>query len=144
MATRDFLMMAAAPGALVDSQADYAGSGYQEDGFTPGPTLPTQFNKVFRQGTAGMAVLAQLIINILDVNVVDSGASEAAEVATLAAQLQTAIEAIAGSAGAPQVILVAYSATPAMNFTLLGNPSARRIRDHAYRQRSRCSSGVVP
>jgi hypothetical protein len=98
MATRDFLMMAAEPGATVDTQADYAGSGYQENGFQPGMTLPVQFNKGFRQGTAGMAVLAQFIINVLNVNVLDSGdASEAAEVTRLAGLLETALTAyIAG------------------------------------------------
>src|ERR1035437_433087 len=109
MATRDFFMLAAAPGATVDTQADYAGSGYQENEFQPGVTLPTQFNKGFRQGTAGMAVLAQFIINVLNENVVDSGASEVAEVSALAAQLAAAILGLVNGAA---LTVVTYSATP--------------------------------
>lgn len=115
----DFLPMAAEPTALVDTQAGYAGSGYQENGFPPGITLPTQFNKGFRQGTMGMAVLAAFIGGVLNQNVLDSGyASAAAEVASLVAQLKAALTAfISGGGLSPSVIQVPFSATPVFDFS---------------------------
>lgn len=93
-ATRDFLMIAAASGANVDSQTNYAGSGYQTNGLQPGITLSAQVNKGLRQGTAAMAVLAQFIVNVLNQNVLDTGyANEAAEVAALVAQFEAALAA---------------------------------------------------
>lgn len=98
MATRDFLMLAAAPTATVDPQTSYAGAVYQTNGFQPGITLPAQFNKAIRQGTAGMAVLAQLIVDTLGVNVLDTGyADEPTEVDTLVAQLLATLQNIAAA-----------------------------------------------
>jgi hypothetical protein len=98
MATRDFLMLAASSTATVDPQVNYAGAGYQVNGFQPGITLPAEFNKAIRQGTAGMAVLSQLIVNTLGVSVLDTGyASEAAEVNALVAQLLSTLQNIASA-----------------------------------------------
>jgi hypothetical protein len=73
MATTEFLPVAAASGAEVDTQIDFAGSGYQVDGFTVGPTDPAQLNKVLRQSTAFSAALANWIVNVSAVNVPDDG-----------------------------------------------------------------------
>lgn len=73
MATTEFLPVAAASGAEVDTQIDFAGSGYQVDGFTVGPTDPAQLNKVLRQATAFSAAWANFILGILAVNVPDDG-----------------------------------------------------------------------
>ena len=112
----DFLPMAIGPSALVDTQANYNGAGYQVDGFQPGITLPVQFNKGFRQGTVMAAAVANFIANTLNENVLDNG-----NMATLIAQLTAAIESVAGGAAAPRVIPVAGSATPVLNCAL-GNP----------------------
>jgi hypothetical protein len=116
-AENDFLPIAATPTANVDTQADYAGAGYQLNGFTPGQTLSTQFNKTLRQGSMGMAVLAQFIVNVLNVNVLDQGyASAAAEVSALVAQFEAALTTyISGAGVTPSVVVVAYSTTPAFN-----------------------------
>lgn len=118
----DFLPMAAEPAALVDTQANYAGSVYRLNGFPPGITLPTQFNKGFRQGTMGMAVLAAFIAGVLNENVLDSGyADGAAEVAALLAQFQAALATFFNASSQPKVIPVAWSAAPVLNFAV-GNP----------------------
>jgi hypothetical protein len=113
MATRDFVMLAAAPGANVESQASYAGSGYQVNGQQPGIVLSQFLNKGTRQGTAGMAVLAQFIINAINESVVDTGyANEAAEVSALTAQFEAALAAYIATTSAPAIIAVASSAAP--------------------------------
>lgn len=108
----DFLPMAISESALVDSQANYAGSGYQQNGFQPGITLPTQYNKGFRQGTVMAAVIANFIANMLNENVLDNG-----DIDTLISQFTQALQSLM----APEVIDVAASANPVFN-AAAGNP----------------------
>lgn len=73
MPTVDFLPIATDPGANVESQADFAGSGHQVDGFTTGIAISTQLNKCWRQPSTFSAVLANLISEVLGVDVLDNG-----------------------------------------------------------------------
>ena len=116
----DFLVMATESTALVDTQANYAGSGYQENGFQPGITLPQQFNKGFRQGTTGMAVIAGLIVQQLNEAVLDDTVN--GDVSDLVTQFTNAIASLVPGAPPPQVITVAFSTTPVFN-AAAGNPN---------------------
>jgi hypothetical protein len=115
----DFLVMATETTALVDTQENYAGSGYQENGFQPGITLPQQFNKGLRQGTTGMAVIAGLIVQQLNEAVLDDTIN--GDVSDLVTQFTNAVASLVPGAPPPQVITVGFSTTPAF-VANAGNP----------------------
>lgn len=73
MPQNDFLPVAIAGGANVETQAAYAGSGHQLTGFPPGMLLSAQLNKVLRQGTIGMALLADFIGSKTEQDTLDNG-----------------------------------------------------------------------
>lgn len=109
----EFLPQAAEPGANVVSQGTYAASGFQETGQQPGLGLSAFFNKVWRQGSMGMAVIGQFINNVLGSDVLDHGYSSAAnEVTTLEGQFAAALSTFIGGLGSPKEVDVAFSATP--------------------------------
>jgi hypothetical protein len=68
-----YLPIAAASGANVDTQADFAGSGYQTLGFTSGIVRSAEVNKCLRQSSMMSAALAQFVCNQLGVNLNDDG-----------------------------------------------------------------------
>lgn len=69
----DYLPVATAGGANVDSQANFVGSGYQTEGFQAGLAQSKQLNKVWRQSSMMAAALANFIANTLGINVLDDG-----------------------------------------------------------------------
>lgn len=69
----DYLPIATAGGANVDSQADFVGSGYQTVGFQAGLAQSKQLNKAWRQSSMMAAALANFIANTLGINVLDDG-----------------------------------------------------------------------
>lgn len=74
MAENDFLPIAVEGAPNVQSQADYAGSRQQQQGFAVGeiPTSPA-WNKMLRQSSCVMALLAQLIVNNTGQDMLDNG-----------------------------------------------------------------------
>jgi hypothetical protein len=110
----DYLPVATATGANVDTQADFAGSSYQTLGFQNGIALPDQFNKILRQCSMMTAALANLISNTMDIAVLDDG--NLPELITNLQNTMTAI-AIPVAASGPAAVLqtVEYSATPEFN-----------------------------
>jgi hypothetical protein len=72
MATTDILPFATAVGANVESQAAYAGSGHQLNGFTPGIALSAQLNKVWRQSAFVACGISNFCVTN-GVNVPDDG-----------------------------------------------------------------------
>jgi hypothetical protein len=109
----DFLPIAANPGSNVDTQADYAGAGYQVNGFPSGQTLSAQFNKTLRQGSVWAAALANFVAVVLNQPVLDQGyASAGDEVSALLAQFESALLAYVANSTAPSVVVVTFSATP--------------------------------
>lgn len=114
MPTVDFLPVATAVGANVDSQAAFAGSGYQEDGFQVGIAQPAEANKIWRQSSMIGAAVANFIANVLGVDVLDDG-----NLSVLITNLTDAIESVAGGGGsAPQVIAIASIPAPNLDFTV--------------------------
>lgn len=108
MPTVDYLPIAtqgAAPN--VDTQANFIGSGYQQNGFSAGLAQSKQANKAWRQASMIAAAVANFIANTLHQNVPDDG-----NLANLITQLTSAITAIAAGAASPQVIVVAFTASP--------------------------------
>ncbi len=105
---QDFLPVAIATGANVDTQADFIGSGYQRIGFLTGQALSDQINKVLRQATFITSALAQVVANVLDQAVLDNGNWTA-----FVTQLSQALQAAAW-----QLNPVAYSATPVFDGSL--------------------------
>ena len=99
----DYLPVAVASGANVDSQADFNGSGYQQNGFTAGIALPQQANKVWRQASMMAAAMATFISNQLGIAVLDDG-----NLSELVTNLTNAIL----SASAPLLSAVPFNATP--------------------------------
>lgn len=102
----DYLPVAAAGGANVDSQANFVGSGYQLDGFTVGTANPQQANKIWRQASMMAAAVANFIANTLNINVLDDG-----NIANLITNFTNAVTAACRNA-MNVVVTVAYSATP--------------------------------
>jgi hypothetical protein len=71
--TTDYLPVATGGGANVDSQANFAGSSYQINGFANGIAQPYQANKIWRQSSMVAAALTQFIATALNINVPDDG-----------------------------------------------------------------------
>lgn len=69
----EYLPIATGGGANVDSQANFAGSTYQTQGFATGIAQPFQANKCWRQSSMVAAALTNVIANILSVAVPDDG-----------------------------------------------------------------------
>jgi hypothetical protein len=124
----DYLPVATAAGAVVDSQANFAGSGYQLEGFQDGIAEPAEVNKVWRQSSMIGNAVATFISNMLNISVLDDGNSP-----SLIANLTAAV--IAAAQGVSRLVLVPYSATPVFDaslgsgfeITLTGNVSSSSI-----------------
>lgn len=86
MATNEFLPFAIEPGANAMSQEQYVQLAQRLTGFTSGMAISEQLNKVWRQSSFVMAVLAQLICDRTGEDVLDDG-----DMAKLGAQLHYAI-----------------------------------------------------
>jgi hypothetical protein len=69
----EYLPVCTGVGNNADSQADFAGSGYQELGFVIGVALPQQANKCWRQSSMFAAAWANIIANTLGISVPDDG-----------------------------------------------------------------------
>jgi hypothetical protein len=69
----DFLPVAAAVGANVDTQSNFASAAYQTNGFSDGIALPTQANKVWRQSSIMSAAMANYISDVLKTYISDDG-----------------------------------------------------------------------
>jgi hypothetical protein len=121
----DYLPIAVGAGANVDTQSDFNGSGYQEQGFSSGLAQSKQLNKCWRQASMVAAAIANFIANVLGVNVLDDG-----NLTNLVSQFTAAVEQ-AGSA----LIVVPFSATPVFNLasgtkfamTLTGNVTSSSV-----------------
>lgn len=108
MPASEYLPVATAVGANVDSQANFAGSGYQEVGFQSGLAKSNQANKVWRQASMVAAAITNFIVNVLGINVPDDG-----NLTNLVSQFTAAVTQ-AGTGIQTQ----AFSATPAFNIAL--------------------------
>jgi ABC-type transporter Mla subunit MlaD len=93
MATTEFLPVAVASGANVDSQGSFAGATYQLVGFTTGTARATQANKVWRQSSMMSSAWANVIVNIMGQNVLDDG-----NLPNLVSQLTATVQQIASAA----------------------------------------------
>ncbi len=69
----DWLPVATAPDANVDTQQDFAGAVYQQQGFQSGLARSTQTNKVWRQASVMSAAIANFIAGVLQQDVLDDG-----------------------------------------------------------------------
>lgn len=96
MPTVEYLPVATGGAANVESQADFAGSGHQHNGFTAGVALSKQANKVWRQASMGVACIANFISNQLGIDVLDDG-----NLAALVTNFTNAIGLIAGANPTP-------------------------------------------
>jgi hypothetical protein len=133
----DFLPVATAVGANVETQGEFAGSGHQLTGFQSGLSLSEQFNKVWRQSSTIAAVVAELLAAITGQNVLDDGnvtlkiqqlamtlsASTFCGVSASAANAQTLTPSIAPTAylaGAAFRFIATYSNTGATTLNISG------------------------
>jgi hypothetical protein len=89
MPTVDFLPVATAGGANVESQGAFAGSGHQTDGFQAGIAESAQVNKCLRQSSFVTAAIASLIATVTALNVLDDGT-----IGTLIEKLSMMISAV--------------------------------------------------
>jgi hypothetical protein len=108
----DYVSFAATTGANVDTQANYLGSGYQEDGFTSGLLPSKQLNKPIRQATMGAAVIANFVSNMLNIAMIDDG-NEAAFITNFTNAIYAA-----ALAAQNRIQVVAFSATPTFDASL--------------------------
>jgi len=104
----DYLPVATGGSANVDSQANFSGSGYQQNGFQNGYALPFQSNKVWRQASMAIAMLGNFIANQLQIYVADDG--------NLTNLLANFILALKGLLAA--IVAVPFSSTPVFNLAL--------------------------
>jgi len=109
----DYLPVATAVGANVDSQADFAGSGYQTNGFTAGVAEPSEANKIWRQSSMVAACIANFISQVLQISALDDG-----NITALISNFLAAVEAVATGAAAPKVVQVAFSSNITFNCAL--------------------------
>jgi hypothetical protein len=93
MATTEYLPVAVASGANVDSQGAFAGATYQLIGFTTGVARATQANKVWRQSSMMAAAWANQIVNVMGQNVLDDG-----NLPTLITQINAMLQQVAQAA----------------------------------------------
>lgn len=119
----DYLPIAVAEGANVDSQATFAGSAYQVNGVSTGKASSSGASKMWRQSSMFAAALANLISAELQTNVLDDG-----NVPALQSLIQQTIVSLANgaSAGATPVAFapaMAFNGTESRTFetTLTGN-----------------------
>lgn len=108
MPTIDYLPVATAGGANVESQADFAGSTHQTQGFQSGLAKSAQFNKVWRQASMIAQCVANFIGGSLGVNVLDDGVT-----ATLNANFVKAVRV-----GKDVLVVVPYAATQIFDASL--------------------------
>lgn len=106
--TTEYLPVATGGGALVDSQAAFAGSGYQVNGEQVGIAQPAHANKMWRQSSMVAAALTQAVADITTTNIADDGV-----LATLVALIKKAIR---NGSGVP--VPVVFSATPVFDASL--------------------------
>jgi hypothetical protein len=125
MPTIEILPVATGGGANVDTQAGFAGSGYQTGGFSAGLAQSKQVNKIMRQASFIAAAIANFIANILNVNVLDDG-----NLNTLITNFTNAVKGAAA-----QLVSLAFSATPVFDasagntfeITLTGNVTSSTL-----------------
>jgi hypothetical protein len=129
----DYLPVATAVGATVDTQANFVGSTYQTVGFQAGISLPTQFNKVWRQSSMMSAALANFISSALDISVLDDG-----NLTNLITNLTNAISTAAKAAGNGLFV----SLTDASLQTMAG-PLAITSGSATYNSSSNTASGFT-
>jgi hypothetical protein len=108
----DFLPFATATGANVDTQGNYSGSGYQQDGWTAGLLPSKQLNKPIRQSSMIAAAVANFISNQLSIALIDDG-----NLTNLITNLTNAITS-AAAASSNRGTAVAFSATPVFDASL--------------------------
>lgn len=94
MAENDFLPFAAAAGANVMTQADYAAASATATGFVSGTASSAAVNKTLRQASIMAAAIAKFIVNETGDNVIDDGTLD-----TIIASFVDAIRAANPSAG---------------------------------------------
>lgn len=89
--TSEFLYFAKDPSADVESQTAYESLASTTVGFATGTALTTQLNKVWRQGSAGSAILGRFIADALGIAVLDDGNLD-----TLLANFELAVQTFIG------------------------------------------------
>jgi len=129
MATNDFVYFCIGSGFNADSQATYlaalAALGYPSTGFNTGTAFANQLNKVWRQGTAGSAVMGEFVKQF-GLDFLDAGS-----LSTLLANFNTAVKQAAGQTAQ----VVTFSATPVFDcskglkfeITLTGNVTSSTL-----------------
>ena len=105
MPDNDFLEFGAASGANVEDQADYAADPHRTAGFQTGVAPSGPFNKVWRQATAIVSALAQLVSDTLTVDMFDNGdrADKITKISNMIKSLAWTAPALTGAATAPTV-----------------------------------------
>ena len=111
----DYLPVATGTGNNADTQTNFAGSTYQQQGFVQGVANPAQANKLWRQSSIMAAALATFISNVLSINVLDDG-----NLGALVTNLTNAITALVQSSLAFQCSFGSSSSFVALPAFLTG------------------------
>ncbi|KAA6459617.1 hypothetical protein DYQ86_15980 [Acidobacteria bacterium AB60] len=137
--TVDYLPVATNAGANVDTQANFAGSGYQTIGFVNGTAWPFQFNKILRQVSMVAATIATWISQKLNISILDDG-----NLNGLITNFDNAIAAAALNAQ-HRIVSVPFSSTPVFDasqgttfeIVLTGNVASSTVVNISAGQRLR-------
>lgn len=120
MPTNDFEPFATAAGANVVSQPAYKVSPFLSTGFQSGIADSASFNKVWRQSSIIAAAVAQLIVDVVGVDVLDDGTIATIEQNLLRLLRQSGQYVV--DSGSANTIVVTLNPAPATLSTLLGVP----------------------
>lgn len=116
MPTNDYMPIATSPTANVESQADFANSGHQQSGFSSGILFSRRVNKCWRQASLVGSAIAQFIVNMLNVDVLDDGNRDA-----FVTNFTEAIRAAAGLVVVPAFFHL--TGVPGLDFPHSGYPT---------------------
>lgn len=122
MAQIDYLPVANDAGSNVDSQANFAGSGYQTTGFVSGIVLSVRLNKVLRQSSMWAAVMAHVASD-------GNGAVDVLDDGDLEGKIALMESAISGLSNAPRRFITDASGVGTVDGTIYSEFEVRATGD---------------
>jgi hypothetical protein len=120
MSENDFKTFATESGANVISQLEYATATFINSGFSSGISSSAQFNKVWRQASIIASMIAQTIVDISQVDVIDDGSITTIEHNFVAALREPNLYVV--DAGTTNTIVVTLSPPPSSLSQMIGMP----------------------
>lgn len=129
MPVSDFLPFATGGGANVESQAAYAADARRTSGFQTGVAPSAPFNKVWRQAAFMAAVVANVMLTSLGVDILDDG-----DLAGKSTLLVNTVKAIVAGVGYALLASPAFTGTPTAPTVAGTSDSSTKLSTTAFVQ----------